>query len=57
MEGLEQPRMEDMVETRPFWKLQTIGHLPNPFDHMEWTCIAGTQLALGSVFQQVSRSV
>ena len=51
MEGLQQPHMEDIVETRPFWKLQAIGHLPNVLDHLERSCVAGDELALGTALQ------
>jgi len=57
VEGLQQPHMEDIVEARPLWKLQVIGHLPNALDHLERTCVAGAELALGTALQRVDRPV
>ena len=42
VEGLQESHMEDVVKTRSLWKLQTIGHLSNPLDHLERTCIERT---------------
>ena len=57
VEGLQQPHMEDIVEARPLWKLQAIGHLPDALDHLERTCVSRAELALGTALQRVGRPV
>jgi len=50
VEGLEQSHMVHVVEAPAL-------HLPNAFQDLERTCIAGVQLALGPVLEGVSRPV
>ena len=57
VEGLQQPHMEDIVEARPLWKLQAIGHLPNALNHLKRTCVAGAELPFGTALQRVGRPV
>ena len=57
MEGLHQPPMEDIVEVRNLWKLQTIGHLANALDHLERASVAGAELTLGTALQREGRPV
>ena len=55
--GLQQPHMEDILQTVTLWKLEAVRHLADELQHLERTGVARAKLPFGMGLEGMGSAV